>query len=215
MYALSIITTPCGRYLAQHRHCCLQLEAGHAAHQQPSSIWDKLQTKDAQLGILSMVLLVSHWCWQPVACSDVLQTGAATSAKYCHHVATLSACCSIKCNLMPQFKHAHCLMQIFQGTALSLILRFSRTTAEVPYLASVAVIWTELIKLVICIVAECLVCRRTAREKGVTYLREVQNDLRDIIATSVPMVVPAALFVMQQVRSALLYIISCMLVCSC
>ena len=92
-------------------------------------------------------------------------------------------------------------MQIFQGTALSLILRFSRTTAEVPYLASVAVIWTELIKLVICIVAECLVCRRTAREKGVTYLREVQNDLQDIIATSVPMVVPAALFVMQQVGS--------------
>ena len=45
-------------------HCCLQLEAGHAAHQQPSSIWDKLQSKDAQLGILSMVLLVSHCSWK-------------------------------------------------------------------------------------------------------------------------------------------------------
>lgn len=122
-----------------------KLEAGHAANQSPGSIWDKLQTKDAQLGILSMVLL------------------------------------------------------IFQGTALSLILRYSRTGIGPPYLASVAVIWTEFIKLVICIAAQCLVCKRTAREKGITYLREVQHDLRDIISTSFPMIVPAALFVMQQV----------------
>lgn len=91
------------------------------------------------------------------------------------------------------------LLQIFQGTALSLILRFSRTGSGQPYLASVAVIWTELIKLLICIVAELWVCQRTAREKSVTYLQEVQNDLHDIISTSVPMVVPAGLFVMQQV----------------
>ncbi|KAL0037192.1 hypothetical protein WJX79_005016 [Trebouxia sp. C0005] len=122
-----------------------KLEAGHAANQSPGSIWDKLQTKDAQLGILSMVLL------------------------------------------------------IFQGTALSLILRYSRTGIGPPYLASVAVIWTEFIKLVICIAAQCLVCKKTAREKGITYLREIQHDLRDIISTSFPMVVPAALFVMQQV----------------
>lgn len=36
----------------------MQLEAGHAANQLPGSIWDKLKSKDAQLGILSMVLLV-------------------------------------------------------------------------------------------------------------------------------------------------------------
>ena len=90
-------------------------------------------------------------------------------------------------------------LQIFQGTALSLILRYSRTGIGPPYLASVAVIWTELIKLVICVVAQCLVCKRTAKEKNISYLREVQHDLRDIISTSFPMIVPAALFVMQQV----------------
>lgn len=96
--------------------------------------------------------------------------------------------------------HHHAwFLQIFQGTALSLILRYSRTGIGPPYLASVAVIWTEFIKLVICIAAQCLVCKRTAREKGITYLREVQHDLRDIISTSFPMIVPAALFVMQQV----------------
>ena len=92
-----------------------------------------------------------------------------------------------------------CWMQIFQGTALSLILRYSRTGIGPPYLASVAVIWTEFIKLFICIVAQCLVCKRTSREKGITYFREVQHDLREIISTSFPMIVPAALFVMQQV----------------
>ena len=98
--------------------------------------------------------------------------------------------------------HHHAwFLQIFQGTALSLILRYSRTGIGPPYLASVAVIWTEFIKLVICIAAQCLVCKRTAREKGITYLREVQHDLRDIISTSFPMIVPAALFVMQQVMS--------------
>lgn len=95
----------------------------------------------------------------------------------------------------------HTSLQIFQGTALSLILRFSRTGPGQQYLASVAVIWTELIKLVICIVAELLVCQRTAREKSLTYFKEVQNDLHDIISTSLPMVVPAGLFVMQQVHA--------------
>jgi len=149
----------------------LQLEAGHAGIQPSGSIWDKLQSKDAQLGILSMVLLVSPAC-------DLCQ----------------------KLNLLlVQTVKLLCCLQIFQGTALSLILRYSRTGIGPPYLASVAVIWTEFIKLVICIAAQCLVCRRTAREKGVTYLREIQHDLRDIISTSFPMIVPAALFVMQQV----------------
>ena len=149
-----------------------QLEAGHAANQSPGSIWDKLQTKDAQLGILSMVLLVSFVIVH-------FQGNCKVSIASLHHQAWF--------------------LQIFQGTALSLILRYSRTGIGPPYLASVAVIWTEFIKLVICVAAQCLVCKRTAREKGITYLREVQHDLRDIISTSFPMIVPAALFVMQQV----------------
>ena len=146
------------------------MEAGHAANQSPGSIWDKLQTKDAQLGILSMVLLVSF---------VIVHFQANYKVTVLHHHVWFP--------------------QIFQGTALSLILRYSRTGIGPPYLASVAVIWTEFIKLVICIAAQCLVCKRTAREKGITYLREVQHDLREIISTSFPMIVPAALFVMQQV----------------
>lgn len=36
-----------------------------------------------------------------------------------------------------------------------------------------------------------------------TYIEEVKHDLQDIIVTSVPMLVPAGLFVMQQVRRCL------------
>lgn len=45
------------------------------------------------------------------------------------------------------------------GTALSLTLRYSRTQEGPHYLASVAVIYTEAIKLVICLLAQILLCR--------------------------------------------------------
>ena len=53
-------------------------------------------------------------------------------------------------------------------------------------------------------------CQRTAREKSVTYLKEVRNDLHDIISTSVPMVVPAGLFVMQQVWHSFPDVLNCL-----
>ena len=51
-------------------------------------------------------------------------------------------------------------LQVFQGTALSLVLRFSRTQAGTQYLGSVTVIFTEAAKLLICIVAQLSVCRQ-------------------------------------------------------
>ena len=51
-------------------------------------------------------------------------------------------------------------LQVFQGTALSLVLRFSRTQAGTQYLGSVTVIFTEAAKLLICVVAQLSVCRQ-------------------------------------------------------
>ena len=45
------------------------------------------------------------------------------------------------------------------GTALSLTLRYSRTQEGPHYLASVAVIYTEAIKLALCLIAQMLLCR--------------------------------------------------------
>jgi hypothetical protein len=73
----------------------------------------------------------------------------------------------------------------------------------VAYLPSVAVIYTELIKLVICVGAQGGVCLRTSGERGLTLREEISHQSREILGRSWPMVVPAALFVMQQVRHGL------------
>ena len=57
-------------------------------------------------------------------------------------------------------------LQVFQGTALSLALRFSRTQAGTQYLGSVTVIFTEAAKLLICIVAQLSVCRQDIAPEG-------------------------------------------------
>eukprot|EP00884_Botryococcus_braunii_P008887 jgi/Botrbrau1/179/Bobra.0022s0159.2 len=88
---------------------------------------------------------------------------------------------------------------VFQGTALSLTLRYSRTRAGRPYLASVAVIYTELIKLLICIGAQMRESVRTAGERDHSVADEVRHQFGEILGKSFPMFVPAALFVMQQV----------------
>jgi len=69
----------------------------------------------------------------------------------------------------------------------------------VAYLPSVAVIYTELIKLGICVGAQGGVCLRTSGERGLTLREEISHQSREILGRSWPMVVPAGLFVMQQV----------------
>ncbi|KAL4440038.1 hypothetical protein ABPG75_003039 [Micractinium tetrahymenae] len=106
------------------------------------------------------------------------------------------------------------LLLVFQGTALSIMLRYSRARAGQPYLASVSVIFTEAIKLVICVFMQYRVVAaevasalpRTsggsgagAAARGAPLSRELRRQARDIAAKSVPMLLPAAMFVMQQV----------------
>ena len=74
-----------------------------------------------------------------------------------------------------------------------------RTRPGKPYLASVAVIYTELAKLVICMGAQGGVCWKTSGERGLTFREEMVHQAREIFGRSYPMLVPAALFVMQQV----------------
>eukprot|EP00208_Stichococcus_sp_RCC1054_P005670 CAMPEP_0206138246 /NCGR_PEP_ID=MMETSP1473-20131121/3177_1 /ASSEMBLY_ACC=CAM_ASM_001109 /TAXON_ID=1461547 /ORGANISM="Stichococcus sp, Strain RCC1054" /LENGTH=460 /DNA_ID=CAMNT_0053531613 /DNA_START=554 /DNA_END=1936 /DNA_ORIENTATION=- len=88
---------------------------------------------------------------------------------------------------------------VFQGTALSLTLRYSRTQEGPQYLASVAVIWTEAVKLLLCLVAQGWACRASTRDRGVSWAAEFTSQAADILSHSMPMALPAALFVMQQV----------------
>lgn len=74
-----------------------------------------------------------------------------------------------------------------------------RTRPGTPYLASVAVIYTELVKLVICMGAQAGVCWQTAGDRGLTVREEMVHQAQEILGKSYPMLVPAALFVMQQV----------------
>jgi UDP-sugar transporter A1/2/3 len=129
------------------------------------------------------------------------------------------------------------LLLVFQGTALSIMLRYSRARAGTPYLASVSVILTEVIKLLICLVMQFKVVAGevaagtagkpspppggssssmgSAHSSGgsATSLfggagqagsqgalaREVRRQARDIATKSLPMLLPAGMFVMQQV----------------
>ncbi len=84
---------------------------------------------------------------------------------------------------------------------MSLTLRYSRTTEGPHYLGSVAVIYTEAIKLVICLGVQLLHCRRAPKlhGNGEGWRAEFIAQSRDILLHSLPMALPAALFVMQQV----------------
>ena len=78
-------------------------------------------------------------------------------------------------------------------------LNACRTREGTQYLASVAVIWTELIKLLVCVGAQAGECARTASQRGLGFREEAMHQTYEILGRSWPMLVPAALFVMQQV----------------
>jgi hypothetical protein len=65
----------------------------------------------------------------------------------------------------------------------------------------VAVIWTEVIKLGVCVCAQLIVAARSARSRGLSVRGEAAHQLQEILGRSWPMLVPAALFVMQQARA--------------
>ena len=75
-----------------------------------------------------------------------------------------------------------------------------RTREGTQYLASVAVIWTELIKLLVCVGAQAAECTRTAAQRGLCFREEAMHQAYEILGRSWPMLIPAGLFVMQQAR---------------
>jgi UDP-sugar transporter A1/2/3 len=64
----------------------------------------------------------------------------------------------------------------------------------------VAVIWTEFIKLLVCMVAQLVECARSSGQRGLKFRGEVLHQAEEILGRSWPMLVPAGLFVMQQVQ---------------
>lgn len=91
-------------------------------------------------------------CTAPWADQHIHSPHTCLPARHCALVATA---------LQPQaHRQTPVWLQVFQGTALSLVLRFSRTQAGTQYLGSVTVIFTEAAKLLICIVAQLSVCRQ-------------------------------------------------------
>jgi solute carrier family 35 (UDP-sugar transporter), member A1/2/3 len=101
-----------------------------------------------------------------------------------------------------------------RAAALSLSLFFSRplipihpthlplqhsTRPGTPYLASVAVVLTETIKLALCAVAHAVAAAKAAPGHGRSAAAEARRQAREVLGTSPPMLVPASLFVAQQV----------------
>lgn len=71
--------------------------------------------------------------------------------------------------------------------------------AAPPYLTSVAVAWTETIKLALCAAMHAAAAARGARARGLSAAGEARHQLAEVVGRSRPMAVPAALFVAQQV----------------
>ena len=65
----------------------------------------------------------------------------------------------------------------------------------------VAVIWTEAVKLLLCLVAQMWACRASTRDFGTSWAAEFVSQAADILRHSLPMALPAGLFVTQQARA--------------
>lgn len=87
------------------------------------------------------------------------------------------------------------LFLIVQTSAATIVLRLSRIKAGPAYSAPVSVIYVELLKLIICTLAEA---GYMAVNRKLSWSSIIEGAL-DIIATSIPMLLPACLFVVQQV----------------
>eukprot|EP00887_Chlorella_sp_A99_P000565 scaffold17.g565.t1 len=95
------------------------------------------------------------------------------------------------------------LLLVLQGTALAVALRQSRLRGgpgqRAPYLASVSVAVTEAIKLAICVSVELRKCQAAAAAAGEPFAKHASRVAGELVAASLPMLLPAGMFVMQQV----------------
>lgn len=86
----------------------------------------------------------------------------------------------------------------FQPPTLSHAPR-PRLRCRTPYLASVSVLFTEAAKLVICLAVQMRNSWRLAREGDAPAARELRKQMENILLQAAPMLLPAGMFVMQQV----------------
>lgn len=86
---------------------------------------------------------------------------------------------------------------VVQGCLHSLTLRYSRTVPGPRYLASAAVIFTELLKMLVCLSVLVFGCWRNSRSQE-DFTRTVTAKAGDLLFNSLPMAVPATMYVMQQ-----------------
>ncbi len=95
------------------------------------------------------------------------------------------------------FKYISLLILVVQNSALVLVMRYSRThsTATVPYLASTAVVMSELLKLVLSLALYIL---EESREKSYSsILSGLSRDLFGRKSSWEKMTVPAILYFIQ------------------
>lgn len=86
---------------------------------------------------------------------------------------------------------------VVQGCMHSLVLRFSRTVPGPRYLASAAVIFTEAAKILVCMGVMLSTCVSKAKNNK-ELAHSVCSKGKDLLCNSLPMAVPAGLYVMQQ-----------------
>lgn len=91
---------------------------------------------------------------------------------------------------MIEIKHVALLFLVMQNTALAIVMRLSRSTGGVEYIAATAVVMAELLKTA---VAAAMMYREYGSEFGAKFRERVFGSVRDFSR----MVVPSSLYVLQ------------------
>jgi UDP-sugar transporter A1/2/3 len=95
------------------------------------------------------------------------------------------------------------MLLMLQGTAMSIVLRYSRIQTGPAYLPSVSVFLAEMMKLSICMVVQLVKGPEVMSQKNGTLGQEDTRQTRvNIVAffwDALPMALPASMFVLQQV----------------
>ena len=95
------------------------------------------------------------------------------------------------------------MLLMVQGTAMSIVLRYSRIQTGPAYLPSVSVFLAEMMKLTICIVIQLVKGPEAVSQKtgtlGQEDARQKKGNIGAFFWDALPMALPASMFVLQQV----------------
>lgn len=188
-----------------------QLHLRSAAQGSVSSLTSAAQ-RGARLALLSMFLLVLQgtalsialrysrvkaggWRGFQSLCACGAEVLALCPRSWPSYTAVQQSCAS--CSL---FQQRGC--PLFRLQRLQPMMNPSLPGAGTPYLASVSVLLTETAKLLICLGVQLRNCRQAALEEGedASVVREFRKQMHLILSQALPMLLPAGMFVMQQVR---------------